>query len=43
MNKQFLKKEREELEQFLYFRHRSFKIKNKKGKGSYKRKQKHNI
>ena len=41
MNKQFLKKEREDLEQFLYFRRRSFKIKNKKGKGSYKRNKKH--
>ena len=41
MNEQFLKKECEELEQFLYFRRRSFKIKNKKGKGSYKRNKKH--
>ena len=32
MNKQFLKKECEELEQFLYFRRRSFKIKIRKAK-----------
>ena len=40
MNKRVLKKEGEELQQYLYFRR---VIPNKKGKGSYKRKEKHKI
>ena len=43
MNKRVLKKEGEELQQYLYFRRRGFVIPNKKGKGSYKRKEKHKI
>lgn len=37
MNKQFLKKSGEELQDFLMFRQRGTKVKNKKGKGSYNR------
>ena len=41
MNKQVFKKSPEELQLFLHFRKRSFKINNKKGKGSFKRNLKH--
>ena len=37
MNKQMFKKSGEELQEYLMFRRRGFKIKNKKGKGSYNR------
>lgn len=37
INKQIYKKEGEELQQFLAFRRRDFKIPPKKGKGSYNR------
>ena len=39
MDKRVYKKTGEELELYLHFRRRSFKIKNKKGKGSYNRKE----
>lgn len=35
------KKSPEQLEEYLQFQRRGFKIKSKKGKGSYSRKQKH--
>lgn len=40
MNKSYLKKTEEELEQYLAFRRRGSKVQNKKGKGSYKRDKK---
>lgn len=39
MKKEINKKTGEELEMFLAFRKRAFKIKAKKGKGSYNRKK----
>ena len=41
MNKQIFKMKPEELQLFLYFKKRGFKIENKKGKGSFKRNPKH--
>ena len=45
MNKDFdkrvLKKEGEELQQYLAFKRKGSKVESKKGKGSYKRHQKH--
>lgn len=45
MNKDFdkrvLKKEGEELQQYLAFKRKGGKVDSKKGKGSYKRHQKH--
>ena len=45
MNKDFdkrvLKKEGEELQQYLAFKRKGSKVDSKKGKGSYKRHQKH--
>ena len=37
MNKEIFKKTDEELQEFLAFRKRGSRIKNKKGKGSYNR------
>lgn len=37
MNKEIFKKTGEELQEFLAFRKRGSRIKNKKGKGSYNR------
>lgn len=37
----YLKKTGEELQSYLEFRRRGFKVKLKKGKGSFKRKEKH--
>lgn len=37
MNKEIFKKTGEELQEFLAFRKRGSRIKNKKGKGSYSR------
>ena len=37
MNKQMFKKSGEELQEYLMFRRRGSKVKNKKGKGSYDR------
>lgn len=39
MNKQMFKKSGEELQEYLMFRRRGSKVKNKKGKGSYNRKE----
>lgn len=39
--KEYLKKTPEELQEYLKFKKRGFKLKNKKGKGSYRRKEKH--
>lgn len=41
MKKSDFKKGSEEIQEYLKFRGRGFKIPNKKGKGSYKRKEKH--
>ena len=41
MDKRCLKKEGEELQQYLAFRKRGSKVENRKGKGAYKRKAKH--
>lgn len=40
-NKQVFKKSPEELQLYLHFKKRGFKIENKKGRGSYVRKPKH--
>lgn len=40
MNKSIFKKSKEELQDYLHFKKRGFKIKPKKGKGSYSRKNK---
>lgn len=42
MDKRAFKKTGEELQQYLHFRKRGGVVENKKGKGSYKRKPKHN-
>ena len=41
MNKEIFKKSKEELQEYLQFKRRGFKVKSKKGKGSYNRKHKH--
>ena len=41
MDKRAFKMKPEELQLFLHFKKRGFKIENKKGKGSYTRKEKH--
>ena len=41
MDKRMFKKEGEELQQFLAFRRKGGRVEAKKGKGSYKRHQKH--
>ena len=41
-DKRFMKKSNEELQDFLQFQRRGSKVEPKKGKGSYKRKSKHN-
>ena len=41
MDKRMFKKEGEELQQYLAFRRKGSKVESKKGKGSYKRNQKH--
>lgn len=41
MDKRMFKKEGEELQQYLAFRRKGGKVEAKKGKGSYKRHQKH--
>ena len=41
LDKRIFKKSPEELQQYLQFKRRGFRIENKKGKGSYKRKPKH--
>ena len=39
MNKQMFKKTGDELQEYLMFQRRGLKVKNKKGKGSYNRKE----
>ena len=41
MDKRMFKKTEEELQEYMTFRKRGFIMKNKKGKGSYSRKDKH--
>ena len=41
MDKRMFKKTPEELQMYMHFKKRHGDSKNKKGKGSYKRKQKH--
>lgn len=41
IDKRMFKKSPEELQLYLYFTKRGFKIDNKKGKGSYERRPKH--
>ena len=40
--KKLFSKDKEELQEYFAFRKKSFRIPNKKGKGSYKRKSKYN-
>lgn len=41
MKNQFKKKSKEELQEYIQFQRRGYWIDNKKGKGSYKRHEKH--
>ncbi|MBQ2880490.1 MAG: hypothetical protein IJA25_03240 [Anaerotignum sp.] len=41
VDKSMFKKTEEELQEYLSFRKKGFVIENKKGKGSYNRKEKH--
>lgn len=41
MNKRVFKMSPEELQLYMHFKKRAFAINNKRGKGSYTRKQKH--
>ena len=41
IDKRIFKKSPKELQLYLYFKKRGFKIDNKKGKGSYERRAKH--
>ena len=41
MDKTIFKKDKEELQEYLQFKRRGFKVKSKKGKGSYNRKSKY--
>ena len=41
LDKSMFKKTEEELQEYLSFRKKGFVIENKKGKGSYNRKEKH--
>ena len=41
IDKRMFKKSPEELQLYLHFKKRGFATKNKKGKGSYSRRQKH--
>lgn len=41
IDNRMFKKSPEELQQYLHFKKRGFAIRNKKGKGSYTRKEKH--
>lgn len=40
MDKSMFKKSKDELQEYLKFKRRGFKVNNKKGKGSYNRKKK---
>jgi hypothetical protein len=41
IDKRIFKKSPEELKLYMHFKKRGFRLENKKGKGSYKRKAKH--
>ena len=41
LDKRIFKKSPEELEQYMQFKRRGFRVENRKGKGSYNRKPKH--
>lgn len=41
LDKRMFKKSSEELQEYMKFKRRGFRIENRKGKGSYIRKQKH--
>ena len=41
-DKRIFKKSPEELEQYMIFKRRGSRVENRKGKGSFKRKPKHN-
>lgn len=41
IDKRVFKKTPEELQMYMYFKKRGFRIENKKGKGSYSRREKH--
>lgn len=41
MDKKIFKKTKEELQEYLAFKRRGFKVKPKKGKGSFSRKEKY--
>lgn len=41
INKSMFKMSEEELQEYLHFKKRCFIVPNKKGKGSFRRKQKH--
>jgi stalled ribosome alternative rescue factor ArfA len=41
LDKRMFKKSPEELQQYMIFKRRGTKVENKKGKGSYKRKEKY--
>lgn len=41
MNKKMFKKTPEELQEYLKFKHHGFSVPSKKGRGSFKRKNKH--
>lgn len=41
IDKRAFKKSPEELQMYLYFKKRGFRLENKKGRGSYCRKKKH--
>jgi stalled ribosome alternative rescue factor ArfA len=43
IDKRVFKKSPEELQLYMYFKKRDFKIENKKGKGSYKRRPKYGL
>jgi len=43
MDKTIFKKDKDELREYLQFKRRGSKVKAKKGKGSYSRKEKHKI
>lgn len=41
MDRRMFKKKGEELQLYFHFKKRCFRVNNKKGKGSYRRKKKH--
>lgn len=43
VDKRIFKKSPEELQLYMHFKKRNFRIENKKGKGSYERRPKHSL